>query len=216
MFYARLRPGLSKGTRGTVALLRRTVGQLRKAFKKARIRVRFDGGFASPQVFDALEELGVEYVVAMGGNSVLAKFSARHMHAARVLTERLGKATALFREASYKTKSWKHERRVVFKAEVVCLAGKPARYELHGLHPQPSARPADGRGLRALPGAACSPTGNGAPSRHGRDASATLARDRRDGHRERPPDRGLHVVVSSLEGLVGQGGSTCLGPRAGD
>ena len=127
LFHARLRPGLSKEVHGTIPLLVRTVERLRRAFKKARIRVRLDAGFAYPQLFDALEELRVEYVVAMGGNSVLAKKAAQHMHAARSLAERFGTSTALFGESRYKTKSWRRERRVIFKAEAVCLGDRPVR-----------------------------------------------------------------------------------------
>jgi hypothetical protein len=127
LFHARLRPGLAKEVRGTVALLHRTVANLRNRFRKARIRVRLDAGFASPQVFGALDELGVEYMVAMPGNSVLDGFAAAHMGAARALTERFGETTALFGEASYKTRSWTRKRRVVFKAEVVHAEGKPPR-----------------------------------------------------------------------------------------
>lgn len=141
LFHARLRPGLSKEARGTIALLQRTVKRLRSAFKKARIRVRLDAGFAYPQIFDALEELGVEYVVAMGENSALASRATRHMLAARVLTERFAATTTLFGDAAYKTKSWKHERRVVFKAEVVHADGKPprnnARYVITNLRHEP-------------------------------------------------------------------------------
>ncbi|HED64545.1 MAG TPA: hypothetical protein ENJ09_03215 [Planctomycetes bacterium] len=89
----------------------------------------------------ALDELGVEYIVAMGGNSVLASRSKRHMHAARELARRFEKTTALFGEARYKTKSWKHERRVIFKAEVVHAAGKSprnnARYVVTNLRHDP-------------------------------------------------------------------------------
>jgi len=127
LFHARLRPGLAKESRGTVALLHRTVANLRRAFKKARIRVRLDAGFASPQVFEALDELRVEYIVAMGENSVLTRRAARHMRAARRLTERFGSTTALFGGDLYRTRSWKRERRVVFKAEVVHADGKSAR-----------------------------------------------------------------------------------------
>ncbi len=68
LFHARLRPGLAKEARGTVALLRRTVKRVRRAFKKARIRVRLDAGFAYPQIFEVLEELRVEFVVAIPAN----------------------------------------------------------------------------------------------------------------------------------------------------
>jgi hypothetical protein len=63
----------------------------------------------------------------MPGNSVLDGFAAVHMGAARVLTERFGETTTLFGEASYKTRSWTRERRVVFKAEVVHAEGKAPR-----------------------------------------------------------------------------------------
>ena len=127
LFHARLRPGLAKEARGTIALLRRTVARLRRAFKRARIRVRLDAGFACPQIFAALEELRVEYVVAMPGNSTLSVRAARHMRAARSLTERFESTTTLFGETSYKTRSWKRARRTVFKAEVVYAEGKSAK-----------------------------------------------------------------------------------------
>ena len=113
--------------RGTIALLRRTVERLRRAYKKARIRVRADAGFAYPQLFDALEELRVEYLVAMGGNEALAKRAHIHMHAARSLTERFKMTTALFGECPYQTRRWSRKRRVIFKAEVLHAPGKSSK-----------------------------------------------------------------------------------------
>ena len=127
LFHARLRPGVAKEARGTIALLRRTVERLRRAFKKARIRARLDAGFAYPQIFEVLEELKVEYIVAMGENSTLSSRAATHMHAARYLTERFGSTTTLFGETRYQTRSWKRERRVIFKAEVLHAEGKAPR-----------------------------------------------------------------------------------------
>jgi hypothetical protein len=141
LFHARLRPGLAKEVRGTPALLRRVVNLLRKTFKKPRIRVRLDAGFAYPQLFDVLEELGVEYLVAMGQNSALGDLAAQHMQAARVLVERFGKSTALYGESRYRTRSWPHERRVVFKAEVLRASGKSdkdnARFVITNLRHKP-------------------------------------------------------------------------------
>lgn len=141
LFHARLRSGVAKEARGTVALLRRTVERLRRAFKKARIRVRLDAGFAYPQIFEVLEELRVEYVVAMPANSVLSNRADQHMHAARVLTESFGSTTTLFGETRYETRSWKRERRVIFKAEVVHADGKSprnnARFVVTNLHHKP-------------------------------------------------------------------------------
>ncbi len=127
LFHARLRPGLAKETRGTPSLLRRTVERLRRTFKKARIRVRLDAGFACPQLFDTLEELKVEYVVAMPENSVLAAKAAQHMGAARSLTRSFGSTMTLFGADRYRAGSWSRERRVVYKAEVVHAAGKAPR-----------------------------------------------------------------------------------------
>lgn len=127
LFHARLRAGVAKEVKGTPALLRRIVAKLRRAFKKAAICVRLDAGFACPQVFDLLDELGVEYLVAMGGNPVLARLSEPHMQAATRLTEQFDQSTALFGEGVYRARSWRHDRRVVFKAEVVRAKGKADR-----------------------------------------------------------------------------------------
>ena len=141
LFYARLRPGLSKEARGTIPLLRRTVERLRRAYKKARIRVRLDAGFACPQIFKVLEELKVEYLVAMPGNSRLSSKSLSHMNAARSLTATFGGTTTLFGECRYKAKTWKCKRRVTFKAEVVQVSGKSpkdnARYVVTNLRHDP-------------------------------------------------------------------------------
>jgi len=125
LFHARLRPGLAKEARGTIALLRRTVGKLRKAFNKARIRVRLDAGFAYPQIFDVLEELGVEYLVAMPENSVLTDLASVHMIAARAVAKIFGSTITHYGQGRYRAKSWPRERRVIFKAEVVHAEGKP-------------------------------------------------------------------------------------------
>lgn len=141
LFHARLRPGLSREVRGTIALLRRTVEKLRKTFKKPRIRVRLDAGFAYPQLFDVLERLRVEYLVAMPENAALAKHAARHMHSARSLTDRFESTTTLFGDCRYKTRRWRRERRVVFKAEILYAAGKQpkdnARFVVTNLRHKP-------------------------------------------------------------------------------
>ena len=66
-----LRPGNVPATTGVRGLLLRLLPKVWRAFPKARVRVRLDGGFASPALFQNLEWAGVEYVVAMAKNSVL-------------------------------------------------------------------------------------------------------------------------------------------------
>jgi hypothetical protein len=119
LFHARLRPGTSRDARGTPALLRRTVESLRKAFRKARILVRLDAGFAVPAVFEILDELRVDYVVAMQGNPVLQRDAAEPMRIVRELAERFDETLAIHRETRYRSSGWRRERRVIFKAEAL-------------------------------------------------------------------------------------------------
>ena len=124
LFHARLRPGNARCYRGAIPLLRRIVPELRKRFPKATIRVRLDGGFSNPMLFDVLDELKVQYVVGMKGNSVLDTFAEDFMTAARELTEKSGETETVFGEAQYGAKSWTRNRRVVIKAEVVQYPGR--------------------------------------------------------------------------------------------
>lgn len=130
LFHARLRPGTARDSRGTPALLIRTVRNLRKAFKRARILVRLDAGFAYPQIFDVLDQLGVDYVVGMPGNPKLAAAAAEHMRVVRTLAERFGGSLAWCGETSYQTRSWPQERRVTFKAEALVYAGRELKDNL--------------------------------------------------------------------------------------
>jgi hypothetical protein len=124
LFHTRLRPGNVRCYRGAIPLLRRVVPQIRKRFPKAKVRVRLDGGFANPGLFDVLEELNVQYLVAMPGNSVLHGFAEPWMQMVRTLSERSGETETLFGEASYKARSWGGHRRVIIKAEVVRHPGR--------------------------------------------------------------------------------------------
>ena len=85
-----LRPGNSPAKRGAIGLLTRLCRRLRAAFPRARLRIRLDGGFASPEVLDFLEAEGVEYVVAMASNARLVKRSRRLMGRARMLSKASG------------------------------------------------------------------------------------------------------------------------------
>ena len=130
LFHARLRPGTARDSRGTPALLIRTVRNLRKAFKRARILVRLDAGFAYPQIFDVLDELRVDYVVGIPGNPKLAQAAAEHMLVVRTLAERFGGSLAWWGETRYQTRSWPRERRVTFKAEALVYAGREIKDNL--------------------------------------------------------------------------------------
>jgi hypothetical protein len=115
-----LRPGNVTTAAGAVGILRRLMALIRGSFSKARIRVRLDGGFANPQLLAFLDgEPGVEYVVAMASNAVLNRKAEEAMQVARLLAGLTDQTEHVYGEASYAAGSWKRERRVIIKAEVV-------------------------------------------------------------------------------------------------
>lgn len=119
-----LRPGNANAKLGAIGILRRILARLRRAFPKAKLRVRLDGGFAGPEMFDFLEAERVEYVVAMAKNPVLAQLAEPLMKQARGLSKKSGETEHVYGECRYAAKSWSRERRIIIKAEVVRLAGR--------------------------------------------------------------------------------------------
>jgi len=123
-----LRPGNVGAATGAVGVLRRLIKLVRNSFSRVRIRVRLDGGFASPAVFDFLDaEPRVEYVVAMASNAVLDRHAADALDVARLCAGLTEETEHVYGDTRYAAKSWKRERRVIFKAEVVRTEGKQPR-----------------------------------------------------------------------------------------
>ncbi len=126
---ALLRHGKAVASEGTVGLLSRLLPLLRRAFPRARILVRLDGGFASPAVFAFLEaQPRLDYVVAMAKNAVLERHAGLAMLVARARTWRSEQTEHVYTETDeYQAGTWNHARRVVIKAEVVRLADREPR-----------------------------------------------------------------------------------------
>jgi len=124
-----LRPGNAPGSAGAIGILRRLIARVSDAFPKARIRVRLDGGFASPKVLDFLDcEPKVEYLVNMGANDILKGKAESAMKRARRASEISGQTEHVYGECQYATKkTWPWKRRVLYKAEVVRAADKEAK-----------------------------------------------------------------------------------------
>jgi len=112
-----LRPGNVGAAVGALGILSRLLPRLRAAFPRARLRVRLDGGYATPEIFAFLEREGLEYVVAMAKNKVLKRRAARLMGTARRLSRASG-------ETRYAAGTWGQRRRVIIKAEVVRHPGR--------------------------------------------------------------------------------------------
>jgi Transposase DDE domain group 1 len=115
-----LRPGNVTAAAGAVGILRRLMALIRSSFSKVRIRVRLDGGFANPELLAFLDaEAGVEYVVAMASNAVLNRKAEEAMQVARLLAGLTDQTEHVYDEVRYAAGSWKQDRRVIIKAEVV-------------------------------------------------------------------------------------------------
>jgi hypothetical protein len=115
-----LRPGNVTAAAGAVGILRRLMALIRNAFSRTRIRVRLDGGFANPELLAFLDgEPDVEYIVAMASNAVLNRKAEQDMQVARLLAGLTDQTEHVYGEASYAAGTWKQERRVIIKAEVV-------------------------------------------------------------------------------------------------
>ena len=125
---ALLRPGNVPATAGALGVVRRLLDLLRRAFPTARFLVRLDGGFASPEMFELLEdESSLTYVVAMGEHAVLTRYAEPAMAQARGLSEASGQTEHVYTEAWYQAKTWPHPRRAIIKAEVVRHPGREPR-----------------------------------------------------------------------------------------
>jgi DDE family transposase len=122
-----LRPGNAAGTTGAVSLLHRLLPKLWRAFPGAQLRVRLDAGFATPEIFAHLEAAGVEYVVAMGNNAVLARYAEPYVAPLRPVVATTHDTATTYGEAAYQAGTWPAPRRTIIKAEVVWHHGREPR-----------------------------------------------------------------------------------------
>jgi hypothetical protein len=119
-----LRPGNAPASLGALGLLRRLIERLNNAFPTTPLRIRLDGGYATPEILDYLDAQAVEYVVAMAGNSVLKRFAEPRMKRVRRRSAQSGQTEKVYGECRYAARSWSHKRRVIIKAEVVRHPGR--------------------------------------------------------------------------------------------
>lgn len=122
-----LRKGNAPPAQGAIAPVRRILTLLRSAFPKACLRVRLDGGFATPEIFSFLEDQQVEFVVAIGKNAVLERDAEPLKVKARQVSEASGRSERCYGHALYQAKRWPHALRVVIKAEVTRHPRRAAR-----------------------------------------------------------------------------------------
>jgi hypothetical protein len=125
LFCCLLRAGNAVAKVGCLSLLKRLLPRLRKAFPKAKIRIRLDAGFTGPELYEFFEAERMEYVVCMGKNSVLLHFAEPLMAPLREALEAGEDLIPRFGECLYAAGSWKkRKRRVIIKADVALHPGR--------------------------------------------------------------------------------------------
>ncbi|MDZ7799283.1 MAG: IS1380 family transposase [Trueperaceae bacterium] len=122
-----LRKGNAPPALGATGLLRRILARLRGAFPKARLRVRLDGGFASPRSSRSSRKRAWStwsgFPRTRCWNAWRNPACVTPVRPAR----RAGRANAATGTPPYQTRSWPHERTVVYKSEVTQHPGREAR-----------------------------------------------------------------------------------------
>jgi len=120
-----LRPGNVHAGHRVVSVLKRIVARLRWEFPKAEIVFRGDAGMALPEVYDFCEDAGIGYLISLPKNSRLIELGEEDLRDARAIYEETGEKVRHFGEFWYAAESWRHDRRVVMKSEVVEKGSNP-------------------------------------------------------------------------------------------
>ena len=115
-----LRPGNTHASRGALALLRRIVEKLREVWPSVEIEIRADAGFAVPEIYDYCEKESIDYTIGLIPNSRLEKIAEPLLDEAKRQSEaEAGEKVRLVESARYRAGSWEHDRRILYKAEVL-------------------------------------------------------------------------------------------------
>jgi hypothetical protein len=117
-----LRPGNTHASKGALAVLKRLIKKLRRAYPKALIVVRADAGFAVPAIYRYLEKQpDLRYVIGFITNNRLLAKTASLLEKARQRYQETGAKQRLFTSFSYQADSWGQFRRIIAKVEYAHL-----------------------------------------------------------------------------------------------
>ncbi len=95
----------------------RVITALRDKFPDVRILVRADCGYATPRLYEALEQARVEYTIGIGMNAVLRRESDALLQEVVQQYEETGRSQRLFTGFWYQAGTWTQPRWVVVKCE---------------------------------------------------------------------------------------------------
>jgi hypothetical protein len=144
LLLARQRRANVAGSDGAVEEMARIAAQIRRKWRRVRIILRGDSGFANEPLMRWCEANRVDYVFGLARNSRLEAALREQSAEAQRLCMTSGKAARVFRDFQYRTlDSWSRTRRVVGKAEHT-LDGANPRFVVTSLK---HARLADPRAL---------------------------------------------------------------------
>ena len=113
-----LRPGNSGATKGIESALRTAIKLLRQRMPDAQIILRADSAFGVCDVLNFCEDMEIDYILGLKGNSALHGLSAPVQMDACLKYRWEGNGCREYSSISYKAGSWRHARRVVVKAEI--------------------------------------------------------------------------------------------------
>jgi len=112
-----LRAGNTHASHRAVAILKRIVRRLRRAYPGVEIMLRADAGFAVPALYRFCESHGIHYVIGLITNERLRKKAAKVLAKAKVQFEQSHGKQRLFTAFGYRAESWGRPRRVIAKVE---------------------------------------------------------------------------------------------------
>ena len=123
---AKLRRANIDAAAGAVAEVARIVALIRRRWRRTRILLRGDSGFAREELMTWCEANRVDFVFGLAGNARLNKAVIPELITASIESLRTGKPARCFKDFSYATQgSWSRQRRVIGKAEVTAGEANP-------------------------------------------------------------------------------------------
>ncbi len=115
---ARLRRGNCVSYNRVVAFLRHVLRRLRAAFPQVHIRLRADAGFAVPELYELLEEFGVEYAIRFKSDKFFRERLARVEERVRQRYARTGQQQRFFTSFRHQAKRWSKPRRLCVEVHI--------------------------------------------------------------------------------------------------
>ena len=116
-----LRPGNTHSSHGALAVLKRLIKKLKKAYPGALILFRADVGFAIPALYRYLERQDIRYVIGFISNKRVLAQAAPLLEKAQRQYQETGEKQRLFNSFSYQAESWTRPRRIIAKVEYTHL-----------------------------------------------------------------------------------------------